>query len=396
MKDKPSTKKLFAKEINKLNEKVKELEEVVVETVTDIVTAPMPEKGDKGSQGEKGEKGEAGEKGDKGDRGPRGEIGEKGDRGEPGAPGRDGKDGQDGRDGIDGKDGKDGVDGKTIVKEVISYREGGGGGGGAAQKVKADIDRELLNYTLVDGSRPFTGTVGGIDPVDGADLATKDYVDAQVGSFDTFQEIYDNSTTQPQITTDATNGSLQIQRGSAADTDPIFEGLNGSGSTTFSVDGDGMVTSTRSGGGTGAGFLVTSAEPAFALQETGVTADNGRWDFRAQAENLRFRVLSDDELTVASWCLVQRTGTTVDSIAFNATTVNVNGALTADTLDTGQGANELYAMDQDVQTTDDVTFESVTVTQSGASTNSALLVTAATASLGFQETDASADNGIWD
>jgi len=37
-----------------------------------------------------------------------------------------------------------------------------------------------------------------------------------------------------------------------------------------------------------------------------------------------------------------------------------SGAITCTTLNTGHGANELYAMDQDVETTDDVTFASVT------------------------------------
>lgn len=36
------------------------------------------------------------------------------------------------------------------------------------------------DYSLIDGTRPFTGTVGGIDPVAGTDLVTKDYVDTAV------------------------------------------------------------------------------------------------------------------------------------------------------------------------------------------------------------------------
>ena len=35
-------------------------------------------------------------------------------------------------------------------------------------------------YTLVDGTRPFTGVVGGITPVSASDLATKEYVDESV------------------------------------------------------------------------------------------------------------------------------------------------------------------------------------------------------------------------
>lgn len=36
-------------------------------------------------------------------------------------------------------------------------------------------------YSLIDGSRSFTGRVGGIDPISSADLATKSYVDGLLG-----------------------------------------------------------------------------------------------------------------------------------------------------------------------------------------------------------------------
>lgn len=56
----------------------------------------------------------------------------------------------------------------------------------------------------------------------------------------TLQQIYENSTT-PEITTDATRGALTVKRGTAADTDNIYEGKNGAGTTTFSVDGNGRM-----------------------------------------------------------------------------------------------------------------------------------------------------------
>lgn len=45
--------------------------------------------------------------------------------------------------------------------------------------------------------------------------------------------------------------------------------------------------------------------------------------------------------------------------------VETTDAVTFTTVNTGQGANELYAMNQDVETTDDVTFNSVTLLTSG-------------------------------
>lgn len=47
------------------------------------------------------------------------------------------------------------------------------------------LDARLsANVVLIDGSRPFTSTVSGIDPSTGTHLATKNYVDAAVTGFD--------------------------------------------------------------------------------------------------------------------------------------------------------------------------------------------------------------------
>lgn len=54
----------------------------------------------------------------------------------------------------------------------------------------------------------------------------------------TMQNGYDNSV-QPQITTSTTLGAVQIKRGSAADTDAVFQVLNGAGTPVVSVTGQG-------------------------------------------------------------------------------------------------------------------------------------------------------------
>lgn len=59
-------------------------------------------------------------------------------------------------------------------------------------------------------------------------------------SVSTLQNVYDNSS-NPEIVTDATRLGVTIRRGSGADTDVIFEGQNGAGSTTFSVLGNGTI-----------------------------------------------------------------------------------------------------------------------------------------------------------
>lgn len=61
----------------------------------------------------------------------------------------------------------------------------------------------------------------------------------------TLQQAYDNSPT-PEIVTDSTRGALTLKRGSAADTDAVYEVQNGAGTVKFSVTGEGKanVTST--------------------------------------------------------------------------------------------------------------------------------------------------------
>jgi hypothetical protein len=54
----------------------------------------------------------------------------------------------------------------------------------------------------------------------------------------TLQAAYDVST-QPQITTNSTKGAVQLKRGSASDTDHVIEILNGAGTVTAWVAGDG-------------------------------------------------------------------------------------------------------------------------------------------------------------
>ena len=52
------------------------------------------------------------------------------------------------------------------------------------------------------------------------------------------QQSYDNSAT-PQITTTTALGAVDLKRGSAADTDNVVRVLNGAGTATASIDGNG-------------------------------------------------------------------------------------------------------------------------------------------------------------
>lgn len=63
-----------------------------------------------------------------------------------------------------------------------------------------DDDDHTL-YTLVDGTRAFTDTVGGVTPNNGSDLTTKDYVDALVNGLSWQEPVINFSTAASGITT---------------------------------------------------------------------------------------------------------------------------------------------------------------------------------------------------
>ena len=55
------------------------------------------------------------------------------------------------------------------------------------------------------------------------------------------------------------------------------------------------------------------------------------------------------------------TSSTIDTGAVNATSITSTGAISGTTIDTGNGATEIFDMDQDLKTTDDATFNNLTV-----------------------------------
>jgi len=73
----------------------------------------------------------------------------------------------------------------------------------------------------------------------------------------TLQASYNNSL-QPQIVTSTTLGSVQIKRGTAADTDVVFEVLNGAGVAVFQVTGNGFSS--------GAGISLATARAVSTLR----------------------------------------------------------------------------------------------------------------------------------
>jgi hypothetical protein len=81
----------------------------------------------------------------------------------------------------------------------------------------------------------------------------------------TLQDVYDNSTS-PEILTNSTIGALSIKRGSGADTDNVFEILNGSNTITAAITGNGVIS-----GATWQGTIISSQYGGTGVNNNGRT-----------------------------------------------------------------------------------------------------------------------------
>jgi len=81
------------------------------------------------------------------------------------------------------------------------------------------------DFQVINGSKFDTSLSGG-----GASSSTT-----------TQQQAYLNSSPNPEILTDATNGAMTYRRGSALETDDVLEVQNNAGTQTFAVNGEGSV-----------------------------------------------------------------------------------------------------------------------------------------------------------
>ncbi len=122
-----------------------------------VIIGPPGPAGVAGAKGETGPSGIAGITGAEGLSGPSGPSGEEGAQGIAGTDGPQGNSGPQGSQGVVGPDGPPGT---TVHRELTGLT----------------ID-DHTQYSLVDGSRAFIDTIGGITPLEESDLTTKEYVD---------------------------------------------------------------------------------------------------------------------------------------------------------------------------------------------------------------------------
>jgi hypothetical protein len=117
------------------------------------------------------------------------------------------------------------------------------------------------------------------------------------------------------------------------------------------------------------GHFESSTENVFELRNNANTSTN----VSINADGLTFLnggnvSIGNGSLTVSSACTTATINTGYGNFEIGQS-ILTSSAVTFSTVNTGQGANELYDMNQNVQTTDDVTFDSVRVTDDVVVTN---------------------------
>lgn len=126
------------------------------------------------------------------------------------------------------------------------------------------------------------------------------------------QGVYDASVS-PELVTDTTRGAFTVKRGSAADTDAIYEGLNSAGTVNFSVTGEGVAKAT------GVKFNTVLKTTTYAILSSDYTV-------RCDATGGIFNVtLPDATLYTGQVFIIKK----IDAVA-NTVTVNTTSSQTID------------------------------------------------------------------
>lgn len=96
--------------------------------------------------------------------------------------------------------------------------------------------------------------------------------------------------------------------------------LQGTSASPLNLDGGnltgGIIQGTAIGGGSAAGLRSVSTSPGIEVRETGAALNEKSWDFLANSGSLLGRAVNDANSAASTWLQVERTGVTVDSVAF--------------------------------------------------------------------------------
>jgi len=161
-------------------------------------------------------------------------------------------------------------------------------------------NRHLRIFNNVDGDDASFG-LGVLDP---SNSAYDCYVNMKQDPSSTSNNIcyrFGSKTANPKMIYSYNMGRLLISTGGVSDGTIPNECLDVRGNT-----------------------IVQSNAPKIIMKETDASADNGRWDILAEAENLNIRAVNDADSAATNAIQITRTGTTIDNININASTTVVN------------------------------------------------------------------------
>ncbi len=227
------------------------------------------------------------------------------------------------------------------VFQLVTYNDAGAGLSGPVQFTRA-ADGTLSDISLVSVALRWNGT----------QVAT-------LGA-NTFTGDVTVSSTAPTITINETDAAANNRRwdvraqaeqlefrvvNDAVSTSAVWLAVNRTANTIDSValvstalTWNGTQLATRAGNSFSGDQEISSAEPVFRWSETDAAVDNRNWEIVPVGEQLRFRAINDALSSAVTWLAIDRTGTTVDSIALTSTALTWNGNTLFTTANDGAGS----------------------------------------------------------
>lgn len=151
----------------------------------------------------------------------------------------------------------------------------------------------------------------------------------------------------------------------------------GFNAATLNVSGAATFTRTWTSGNSGA-VTLSAAQPLLEVDQSGAAANQRRWWMTATGEELLFQAANDARTSATTFMQITRTNNTADAIALTSTALTWNGNALP-TLGTAQSWSEQQ-----------------TFTKNRSAVNEyAVLLSAATPSIGWTQTGAASDNKKW-